>query len=218
MEQQQSKLNIYQKMLAISDEMGIVTKNLLVPTGNGKSYKAVSERDVIDAVKPLETKYGVYSYPVSREIIDNAILTTQRNYNGKDVESKQIYLRLQIVYRFVNVEKPDEYIDITSYGDGIDSGDKATGKAMTYADKYALMKAYKMSTGDDPDQEPSQDLVNFEHKMCSDKQMNFIYRLYSQSEIDTMLQRMGKKSFAEVTADEASKMIEARSGKNGTKN
>ena len=36
--------------------------------------------------------------------------------------------------------------------------DKAPGKAMTYADKYALMKAYKMVTGDDPDQNASDDL------------------------------------------------------------
>lgn len=28
---------------------------------------------------------------------------------------------------------------------------------MTYADKYALMKAYKISTGDDPDQTASED-------------------------------------------------------------
>lgn len=205
--------NIYQKMLAIADEMGVVTKNLSIPSGNGKSYKAVSERDVIDAVKPLETKHGIYSYPYSREIIDNATITTQRNYNGKDVESKQIYLRLQVVYRFVNTDKPDEYIDITSYGDGLDSGDKATGKAMTYADKYALMKAYKISTGEDPDQEPSGELVNYEKPMCSGKQINYIYKLYSQSEIDTMLQRMGKPSFNEVTAEEASKMIEARNKK-----
>ena len=28
---------------------------------------------------------------------------------------------------------------------------------MTYADKYALMKIYKISTGDDPDADPSND-------------------------------------------------------------
>jgi hypothetical protein len=28
---------------------------------------------------------------------------------------------------------------------------------MTYGDKYALMKAYKISTGDDPDQDPSKE-------------------------------------------------------------
>ena len=39
----------------------------------------------------------------------------------------------------------------------LDSGDKGDGKAMTYGDKYALMKAYKISTGDDPDAQASVD-------------------------------------------------------------
>jgi ERF superfamily. len=64
-------------------------------------------------------------------------------------------MRLEITYRFVNIDKPEEYIDIKTYGDGLDTGDKAPGKAMTYGDKYALMKGYKISTGDDPDKEAS---------------------------------------------------------------
>jgi hypothetical protein len=64
--------------------------------------------------------------------------------------------RIETTYRFVNVDKPDEFIEIVSFAEGIDSQDKGSGKAMTYADKYALMKAYKISTGDDPDQEASQ--------------------------------------------------------------
>ena len=56
-----SELNIYQRMAAITAELQTVAKNLNVETGKGKVYKAVSERDVIDAVKPLEAKHGVYA-------------------------------------------------------------------------------------------------------------------------------------------------------------
>lgn len=66
-------------------------------------------------------------------------------------------MRIQTVYRFINIDKPEEFIDVTTYGDGVDAMDKAPGKAMTYADKYALMKAYKISTGDDPDKEASEE-------------------------------------------------------------
>ena len=41
-------MNIYQKLAAITAEMAIVAKNLNVETGKGKSYKAVSERDILD--------------------------------------------------------------------------------------------------------------------------------------------------------------------------
>lgn len=149
-------MNIYEKMSAITNEIATVAKNLTIDTNKkGNSYKAVGEADVLAAVKPLEQKYGVYSYPRSRTVIDSGELISKNDYG----ETRRLYMRIETVYRFVNIEKSDEYIEIISYGDGVDSQDKAPGKAMTYADKYALLKGYKIQTGDDPDQYASDDLV-----------------------------------------------------------
>ena len=150
-------MNIFEKMLAITSELQTVAKNLTVQQSKTSSYKAVAERDVLDAVKPLEAKFGIYSYPYSRSILESNILDSESYINGQAVKKTTYMTRIDTVYRFVNVEKPDEYIDITSFAEGIDSQDKGSGKAMTYADKYALMKAYKISTGDDPDQEASKE-------------------------------------------------------------
>lgn len=150
----ESKLNIYEKLSAISVELSTVAKNLEVGVGANK-YKAVGEADVLRAVKPLEAKYKVYSYPVSRTIVESG---TVESVNYKGEVRKNLFERIEVVYRFVNIENPAEYIDITSYGDGIDTQDKSVGKAMTYADKYALLKAYKIVTGDDPDQYASEEL------------------------------------------------------------
>lgn len=147
-------MNIYEKLSKISDELRTVAKNLEVGIGMGK-YKAVGEADVLRAVKPLEAKHGVYSYPYARTIIESG---TIESTTAKGEIKKSLFERIETTYRFVNTEKPEEYIDITTYGDGIDQGDKSVGKAMTYADKYALLKAYKIVTGDDPDQEASEDL------------------------------------------------------------
>lgn len=153
-------MNIYEKLSAITNEISAVAKNLNV--GYGKSqYKAVGEADVLAAVKPTEGKYKVYSYPVSRRVIESNVLTSL-DKDGN--EKRQLFMRLEVVYRFVNMENPEEYIDITTYGDGVDPGDKAPGKAMTYADKYALLKAYKIITGDDPDQKASETLKAVERK------------------------------------------------------
>lgn len=147
-------MNLYEKMSAITNEITAVAKNLNVGWGKN-SYKAVGEADVLAAVKPIEAKYKVYSYPLDRDMLESAVLTTSRQDGG---ESKQQFMRLRTVYRFVDMESPEDHIDIVSYGDGVDSQDKAPGKAMTYADKYALLKAYKIITGDDPDQYYSDDL------------------------------------------------------------
>ena len=146
-------MTIFEKMLKATAEIGVVAKKLNVQTGRNGSYKAVSERDVLDAVKPIEEKYGIYSYPVSREIVESERLETKTVDSVKTV----FYCHIKTVYRFVNVEDAKDYIDITSFAVGLDSGDKGDGKAMTYADKYALMKAYKISTGDDPDKDASVD-------------------------------------------------------------
>lgn len=148
--------NIYKKMSAITAELTAVAKNLNVGIGKA-AYKAVGEADVLAAVKPLEEKHGVYSYPYSRKIVEADLVTTTSEYQGKVTEKTNRYLRIETVYRFVNIGNPEEYIDITTYGDGIDSQDKAVGKAMTYSDKYALLKAYKIITGEDPDQFKSEE-------------------------------------------------------------
>ncbi len=144
-------MNIFEKMSAITAELQTVGKNLTVGEGKNK-YKAVSERDILDAVKPIEAKHGVYSYPYSREVLESNMLETDTQYGTKT----SFMSRIKTVYRFVNIEKPDDYIETTTFAEGIDSQDKGSGKAMTYADKYALMKAYKISTGEDPDQTASE--------------------------------------------------------------
>ena len=160
-------MNIYEKLSAITNEISAVAKNLNV--GYGKSqYKAVGEADVLAAVKPTEEKYKVYSYPVSRRVIESNVLTSL-DKDGN--EKRQLFMRLEVVYRFVNMENPEEYIDITTYGDGVDPGDKAPGKAMTYADKYALLKAYKIITGDDPDQKASETLKAVDQKESISNQL-----------------------------------------------
>jgi len=154
-EEEIKKLNIYERMDLITNEIATVSKNLKVQVNKTSSYNAVSERDILDAVKPIEHIYRVYSYPYDRKVIDNDILVKETEYNGTTTKTNSLYMRVETIYRFVNIDNKDEFIDIKAYGDGIDTGDKAPGKATTYADKYALMKAYKISTGDDPDKEAS---------------------------------------------------------------
>lgn len=205
--------NIYQKMADITNELGTVAKNLNVSVNKTASYKAVSEVDILNAVKPLEYKHGVYSYPHETNIINQEIVTTKTQYGEKD----NYFIRLERIYRFVNIEDKNDFIEVKSYGDGIDTGDKATGKAMTYADKYALMKAYKISTGDDPDKDASEEAPKHQSKpqpisKATDKQLEMIKSIYTNEELTTMLDRLNKDIYS-LTVQEASKMIKARSKK-----
>lgn len=214
-EQEIKKLNIYERLSLITTEIGVVEKNLKVQVNKNSSYKAVSERDVLDAVKPIEQKYRVYSYPASRQIVDRAVLTKESEYQGTVTRTNTLFMRVETVYRFVNIDKPEEFIETTVYGDGLDTGDKATGKAMTYADKYALMKAYKLSTGDDPDKDASPENV-FEKKAdpkATDKQYDLIADLYTDAEIETICKKANIESIRDLTVSQASALISKRKGK-----
>lgn len=204
-------MNIYEKMLAITSEMKSVAKNLEVGYGKN-SYKAVGEADVLYAVKQLEEKYKVYSYPYSRQVIESDVLVTEKEYNGTVTKGNQIFLRIETVYRFVNIENPDEYIDITTYGDGIDTQDKAVGKAMTYADKYALMKAYKIITGDDPDQEHSPDKATYKsagkvEKKVTPAQLEILKKTYTGDNLTKLLALNNISKIEDLSLTKASELI-----------
>lgn len=159
-------MNLFEKLSNITNELTAVAKNLNVGYGQN-SYKAVGEADVLAAVKPLEFKYQVYSYPLSRSIIVDKETTTKNGGTNQ-------FIRIETVYRFININKPNEFIDITTFGDGVDAGDKSPGKAMTYADKYALLKAYKIITGEDPDQHISEEQKTSNKKQEPKKEVKHI--------------------------------------------
>ena len=201
-------MNIYQKMAAVTQEISRVAKNLKV--GEGKaSYKAVGEADVLAAVRPAEEKAGIYSYPCDREIVESAVLTTTSEYNGNKKETNKQFMRIKTVYRFVNIENPDEYIDIITYGDGVDTQDKAPGKAMTYADKYALLKAYKIITGDDPDQVYSEEFTKkvSNTPMASEKQIAFLKKLGNESQKNAAYIKERVKAWDQLTMAQATEII-----------
>ena len=204
-------MNIYEKMAAITAELQTVAKNLNIETGQGKGYKAVSERDIIDAVKPLEAKYKVYSYPCNREVLESQMLETETKYGTKTT----FFTRIKTTYKFVNTEKPEEFIETTTFAEGIDSQDKGSGKAMTYADKYALMKAYKISTGDDPDEKASEDVryikVGTEHRpsLASQADKKKIIDVAKAMDLDyiNILKKTGWEEGDKLTQEQADRAI-----------
>lgn len=148
------KMNIYEKLSAITMEIKGVEKDLTVGYGT-QTYKAISEAQVLFAVKKVEAKYRVYSYPYSRRIVESGQIT---NDKGKT----NFFERIETIYRFVNMDNTSEFIDVISYGDGIDPQDKSVAKSMTLSDKWALMKTYKITTGVDPDTDPSEEQGRYE--------------------------------------------------------
>lgn len=199
------EMNIWERMAAISAEIKSVEKRQEVGFGNNK-YKAAVEADVLKPVKEAEAKFRVFSYPADHEIVSQGEL-------GAGGEKAKQFIRIKVKYVFVNLDSPEQVVSVVSYGDGVDSLDKAPGKAMTYADKYALMKAYKMVTGDDPDQNASDDLEGHDiHKIKERFDRLMTQKIKGGRSEDEIISAMGinkkqfeayMKSFQNVAALEA---------------
>lgn len=146
--------NLYQKIQMVSDEIKNIEKNTVVGTGNS-AYKAVADIDVLLKVKQAETKYGLVSIPVKQELVRSDQVMKQSRDGYTSVTFADI---VKMTVRIINIDNPAETIEVESFGRGLDSGDKGFGKASTYARKYALLNAYKIATGEDPDEQASQEM------------------------------------------------------------
>ena len=108
--------------------------------------------------------------------------------------------RIKTVYRFINIDNPADFMETTTFAEGIDSQDKGSGKAMTYADKYALMKSYKISTGEDVDEgTDAEELERAKHSLWVIKQR------CQEAYTNALKKKMSTKDIAqamEMTEDE----------------
>lgn len=163
-------MNIYQKIQAVSNDIKNIEKNMTVGKG-AYAYKAVQDIDVTLEAKRAETKYGLVSIPVRQELVRSDIVKTMKDNGSEGVQYVDI---VKMTLRIVNLEDPTEFVEVESFGRGLDPGDKGFGKASTYARKYAILNAYKIATGEDPDTEKSKETVAMPQDEKRDKVVNYM--------------------------------------------
>jgi hypothetical protein len=146
---------LLEKIQNVANAIMNIEKDMIVGKG-AYSYKAVSDTLVTLKVKEAEKAQGIISIPIKQDLISSEILRTEKQQKNSDEikESIQYVDVIKMTVRIYDIET-ERYIDIESFGRGLDSSDKGFGKASTYARKYALLNAYKIATGEDPDAEMS---------------------------------------------------------------
>ena len=138
-------LNIYQRMLLVmGDITGVEKKGKAT---QGAPFEFVRHDDVMAAVRPALVAHGVMPL-VSPDRKRTERLET-KTANNKPQELWLIWCDLH----FVNVDNPEDRITIQVPGEGLDTGDKGIGKALSYAVKNALLKTFLLPGGDAADNE-----------------------------------------------------------------
>lgn len=135
-------MNIFQKINEVMKAIEYLTKDDKVEFGNTK-YKAISEEKVTTAVRKELVKQGIVIIPIMQESTVTELIRTDKSVNQRaDVHTR---------YRIQNIDDVSDFIEVESNGSGVDTQDKAVGKAMTYAYKYMLLRTFAIPTGEDPD-------------------------------------------------------------------
>lgn len=134
-------MKVYEKIAAITAELSKIgiskdSKN------QSQGYKFRGIDQVYGALSPLLAKHGLCILPrvKEREVIE------RQNRQGTAL----FYVTLTVEFDFVAAEDGSKHTVIT-VGEAMDSGDKASNKAMSAAYKYAAFQTFCIPTEGDND-------------------------------------------------------------------
>lgn len=135
-------MNIYESIAKAMDDIGAVGKNSK-NTQQGFFFRGIDA--VMNAINPALVKNKIFIVP---EILEQ---TREERTNAKG--TLLIYSICKIKYTFY--AEDGSSVTATVIGEGMDTGDKATNKAMSIAFKYACFQVFCIPTEEmkDPDEE-----------------------------------------------------------------
>lgn len=156
-------MSIYKKLHAVMCETKSLERDKEVGYGRN-AYKAISEATVLNEIKPLFKKHGLIIFPIEVQANDHV-----DNFLTKDGEASRLMTQVLPKWKIVDIDT-GEFEIIASIGNGVDTQDKGSGKAMTYSLKVALQKTFMMFSGEDTDNEHS-DVITEKQTMPADPKL-----------------------------------------------
>jgi hypothetical protein len=214
-----SELNIYQRINKVMQSVKYVQKDRQV-TGGGQNYKAVTHDQVVAVARQELVKNGIMIYPEQLQ---------SRMIQERDLQ-REIKMHLysgDYAIHFVNIDKPDDRVTVTINAHAADNGDKAPGKAVTYATKTAILKVLCLETGENDESrakdtetissEQADKLVelakqsgNTEQDVCRTAKVEFIGEILASNYqmLAAHFERQANQPKEKITDDRLQKAIE----------
>ncbi len=133
------KLNIYQKLLVIQKK--------IVGLGKDKksfTYSYVTGDKVLGEIKPLMNELGLL---LKQEIL--SIENSRQDYiTAKDVKKSEILSKVMMKFTWIDTETGEK--DENRFGaNGQNDWEKGLGSALTYGERYFLLKYFHIATDED---------------------------------------------------------------------
>lgn len=130
-------MNVYQCINSVASKLSQIGigKNQRNSQGGGYNFRGID--DVYNAIGPLLAESGLAILPrcLSRECVERI------SGQGKAL----FYVTVDMEFDFVSASDGSKHT-VKMFGEAMDSGDKATNKAMSAAYKYAMFQAFCIPT------------------------------------------------------------------------
>lgn len=135
-------MSVYKAINKVQAELAStgIAKDKRNTQGSGYNFRGID--DVYNALAPLLAKHGLCVIPrfVSRQIAE------RQSQKGGAL----FYVTVEAEFDFVSADDGSKHTART-FGEAMDSGDKATNKAMSAAYKYAAFQTFAIPTEGQPD-------------------------------------------------------------------
>lgn len=126
---------------AINQAMGKITAITKGRKNDSQHFLYRGIDDVMNELHPILTECGIFVVPT--------VLDEQRTTGTTSKGGTMFYTRLKIKFTFY--AKDGSSVESIVIGEAMDSGDKASNKALSIGLKYALLQVFCIPTEDDKD-------------------------------------------------------------------
>jgi hypothetical protein len=140
----ESTMNLFQKLLEIQKRVVGLGKD-----SKSFGYQYVSGSKVLEHIKPLMNEYGII---LKQEVLD--IENTRQDYTTKNGLKSEILTKATMRFTWIDCEtgeKDENYFAANGQNDW----EKGLGSALTYAERYFLLKYFHISTDEDDIDNPN---------------------------------------------------------------
>ncbi|AFD22226.1 ERF family protein [Staphylococcus hominis] len=146
MAEKTKELNLFQKIADVKANIDGFTKD-----AKSYNYSYVSGSQVLHRIRNKMIENNLLLVPKTSEENYKQIDVTRFNKKaGREITTSEFIVEMKLTYVWINADKPEEQFEVTFYAVGQqDDVSKAHGTALTYAERYFLMKFFNIPTDED---------------------------------------------------------------------
>ena len=141
MTEETKKLNLFQKIAEVKANIDGFTKDT-----KGYNFSYVSGSQILHRIRKKMIEHNLLLVPSTSN--ENWTTHTFKNKRGQEVT--EFIVEMDLNYTWINADKPEEKFEVSYHAYGQQSDiSQAHGTALTYAERYFLMKFFNIPTDED---------------------------------------------------------------------